>query len=407
MVNKDKAFIWSDNWWIENDNVWFVGGMSNILFHINLNTGECDEAIDIPDPDTCKFRLTPICLKYGKDVFCIPGSGRCIWVYNLDSKDFTRIGIDKPECLQLRIQVWIRGNVLFVVSENWNKIMEVSISQKQIINYYTICEKDSVQQSVIVDDFIYMVSSDLGKIYRFDLCTKTTDVYELPFGEKKLFTICFDGKKFWLSGYQKELYIWDKENNSLVTVNSFPQNFGVYDFSKKTDGVVDCGTSSYEFSAFLYSVMVGKYIWLIPRQTNKIIYIDKGNYVLSAFEIPEEDETRESILRRGKYGFGFKYLLEYVRDDRYIGLFSVKNNRILEIDAKELKYQWKDYCFTDECLQQCDKIFQGVYYEGYDVLFDHIYRKELLAAYHKHNSINTDSIGMEIYGRLVKEREIQ
>lgn len=406
MKNKDKEFIWSDNWWIEEDNVWFVGGMSNILFNMNLKTGECEEAIDIPDSDTCKLRLTPVCLKRGKDVFCIPGFGQSIWVYNLDSKNFIRIDIDKPERFQLRVQVWERGDSLFIVSENWNRIMEVDVRQKVIKDYYTICEKDSVQKSTMAGHNIYMVSSDMGNIYQFDLCTKTIEVYSLPIEKKKLFTICFDGKKFWLSGYQKELYVWNKEDNSLVTVNSFPKDFGVYDFTEKTSGEIDSKMTEYEFSAFLYSVMVGEYIWFIPRQTNKILYINKENYRLSVFEISEENETRKSILERGTYGFRLKYLLEYIRNDRYIGLFSVKNNRILEIDAKELKYQWKDYHFGDECLKQCNEICQGVYYEGYDLLYDLTYRRELQTACHKLDSIGTDNVGMEIYRSLMKERNI-
>lgn len=36
---------------------------------------------------------------------------------------------------------------------------------------------------------------------------------------------------------------------------------------------------------------------------------------------------------------GHKYLLEYILSERYIGLFSLKNRWIIEIDTKELKYK--------------------------------------------------------------------
>ena len=406
MKNKNKVFIWSDNWWIEEDDVWFVGGMSNILFHANLNTGKCDEAIEIPDLDICKYRLTPSCLKCGKDIFCIPGFGQTIWVYNLDSKNFTRIDIDKPEHLQIRAQLWVKEDALLIVSCNWNKVMEISISQKVIKRYYTICEHDTIQGSVLVDNDIYMVTEDSDNIYRLDLCTKTTEIYSLQFCKKRLAAISYDGKKFWLYGYQRELYTWDKEDNSFAVINCFPKDFGVYDFTEKTDGMVDCEVTEYEYSTFLYSVMVGEYIWFIPRQTNKILYIGRGSSTVSAFEIYEEQETSESILMRGVYGFRFKYLLEYVKHDRYIGLFSIKHNRILEIDALELKYQWKDYSFSDECLWQCDQIYKGVYCEGQDVLFNQIYRRKLWAGDNKpHNSTGSGNIGKEIYRELIKENE--
>lgn len=407
MKKRDSVFIWSDGWWIEDDKAWFVDGIKNILFSVDLNAGECIEAVHIPDPSDATFRLTPICIKHGRDVFCVPGYGRSVWVYNLDKKDFIKIDIDKPDQFQLGSHVWVKGDELFIVSVNWDRIIEVSISQKMIKNYHRICENDSVKRSVLAGNSIYMISSGFTRIYQFDLSTKKTVIHTLPLDGRKLFTICFDGEKFWLSGYCDELYIWDKKERKCIAINGF------------SAGIENCGYTGtpadnenniqrcYEFPAFCRSVAVGEYVWFIPNQADKIIYVDKKTNVVSSFEIYEEDSIKESFLSRETFGTGLKYVLEYVRDDRYIGLFSTKNGRIFEIDTKELKYQWKDYYFSNKCLQQCFEIYKGIYYEGYDAaLANQVYCMALQMADYKVRNTDIKNVGAQIY-RALKEENIQ
>ena len=76
----------------------------------------------------------------------------------------------------------------------------------------------------------------------------------------------------------------------------------------------------YELPAFLFSVVAGDYVWFIPFQTNKIMYADKKTCQLHVFEADGENETKQSLL--GRIALGSKYILEYVRENRYIGLFS-------------------------------------------------------------------------------------
>ncbi len=54
-------------------------------------------------------------LKIWKGHFLYSGVGQAIWVYNLDSKYFTRIDIDKPERLQIKVQLWVKEDALYSV----------------------------------------------------------------------------------------------------------------------------------------------------------------------------------------------------------------------------------------------------------------------------------------------------
>ena len=257
-----------------------------------------------------------------------------------------------------------------------------------------VCEKDTIKGSVLAGGNIYAVSSGFSRVYQFNLSTKKVNTYLLSDMEKRFTTICFDGEKFWLSGYQKELCIWDKEKDSLITINNFPDNFEINNIVKNKDDKT-------KMPVFNRSVFVGGYIWFIPIRLGKIIYADRKNTVLSVFEIYAENETKDDVLWGEEQGIG-NYLLEYVRDDRYMGLFSARNSRILEIDTKELKYQWKKYYFSDKYLQQYCADCNGIYQEGGDPLHNQAYCRGIGSIEYKTNSIDT-SIGMRIYAKLAGE----
>lgn len=384
MKNGNKTFIWSEGWWIEDAKAWFVDGTSNTLFSVDLETGECSKVKCIPDFDKNTFRLTPVCVKCAKDIFCIPGYGKNIWVYNVEDESFTEIDTDKPERFQWVVQFWILDDMLFIAAANWNKIIEVNIRQKIITNYYMICENDSIRGSVLVDGNIYAVSSKFSKVYQFNLATKKVDTYLLPNMAKNLTTICFDGEKFWLSGYRDELYIWDKEKSSLITINNLPGNYEINDNTP----------------LFYRSVFVGGYIWFIPIRSSKILYSNKENSILSVFKIYEEDETKDDICWGEAWGIG-NYVLEYVREDRYMGLFSARSGRILEIDTKELKYQWREYYFSDKYLQEYCAACKGIYYEGDNPWHQQAYCRGIGTEEYKANNMGV-GVGMRIHAKLME-----
>lgn len=392
MKNRDRSFVWSNGWWLEKDGAWFIDGARNILFTVNMETGECEYVDDIPEPGD-KFRLTPSCLKCGSNIFCFPGCGSSIWIYNLDKKNFAKMEVEKPKHHQWGVQFWIFGDKILIAAAGWNKIIEVSIRRKSVTNYYAICEKDNIKGSVLADGNIYAISSAYSRIYQFDILTKKVIIYPFQNAKKRFATICFDGEKFWMSGYRKELYIWEKGKNSLVTVNDFPPKFEINNMGQTED--------SCETPVFNRSIFVGGYIWFIPTRANKILYADK-DAVLSVFDIIyEANESEDNQLWGEKLGIG-NYLLEYVKDDRYIGLFSARNSQILEIDTKHLEYQWKEYYFSDQYLQQYCAPCNGIYYENDDFLHSQAYYRGIQVAGYQENNISI-SVGMRIHTKVLWE----
>lgn len=405
MKDKDNLFIWGDNWWIEGERAWFVWGMENILFCMDLIRGKCESAVCIPDTNQKTFRLTPNCIKYNNNIFCMPGLGKSIWIYDLECQKFSKIDIDNPSKSQLGFDFWICGDRLWAVSAGeFGKIIEMNIRQKRVENYYTLCEKGKLARSVMAKNVIYTLAADSNVIYEFNIRTRILEICTLPNIRGKLWTICFDGEKFWLSGFQKEVYVWNKETNILHTITDFPKGFGIYDFTKETTtGEVDCISEQYEYHAFNFSVLVGNKVWFIPYNANKVIYSIKGSYELHEFEICEEKETRESI--KARTSLGYKYLLEYVKDDRYLGLFSIKNNCMLEIDAVEMRYVYKQYEYCAgigvKCLNEYSGRRDGIFYEK--ISWDReVYQGLVKAQKFDPENVKENNVGKSIYRKITQ-----
>lgn len=400
MMDDCGLFPWSENWFIENEKAWFVLGMHNILCCLNLNTNMCEMVEHIPNGTLSEYRLMSCCIKFHSSIYCLPANGSSIWVYDLDSYSFSEICINNSEKVFLSVyDLWEYDNKIFAVSIGLKQIIEINAIEKKVENYYVLCNKGSIARSVKVGTLIYTLSGGAEEIYIFDLITKKITVYTCSDIGRKFNTICFDGKDFWLSGYNKEIYVWNEQKNEITIITDFSSEFGIYSFEVDKAGKVDYITDNYNLPAFLYSAVVGEKVWFIPFQTNKIMYADKENHHLYTFEIDEEIETKESCLERTFSRA--KYILEYIKEDRYLGLFSIKNNKVLEIDAKELKYEWCNYCFSDECLTKYSRLIGNVFYEE-NVWDRENYNRILHLDDYKLQSINRTSVGTSIYNKVMQ-----
>lgn len=359
MRNDEHIFIWSDGWWLENDKAWFVSSVQNILFRIDLKSQECDFEIGIPSLDSFSNRYNPLCIKVGSDIYCIPDNGKCIWVYNEENHRLAEIQINNPDMVRLAIYgFWKYENKLYTVSYGLKKIIEIDLIEMQALNYYDLNTKEIITDSLNMENEIYVLY-ETGKVCKFDINTKEIETYMITEEEVKVYKFCFDGEKFWMTGYRNEVYIWNKIKNTFIIINSFPKEFGVYCFEENTDGNA-IRKNEYEHQVFEYVVMAGERVWFIPYKANEFLYFDTNKNGLIAFTIEEEMETRESLIENE---FGEKYRLEYVKEEQFIGLYSFKNKRILEIDAKELKYRWFDFQISDRSLKKCTDVLENVFHE--------------------------------------------
>lgn len=351
MAEQNNEFIWGDKWSIEKSGGWFVAGNVNILFCVDLESNYYQIVEKIPDGKK-GFRLNSNCIKCEDVVFCMPDTGEYIWCYDLSVSMFSKIEIINPKYVRLGIgDFWKCGEVLWAVSSGLKQIIEINIKERTVIGYYNISEqeKEEIGQSIISGEIIYIVSALGNRIFEFNTVSKEIKVNEVSSITGGLRTITeYDGR-FWLSGYKKEIYVWEKEKDKIKILDNFPHGFGIYDFDKKLGPLLDCEATEYNDFTFLTSMLVGDYIWFIPFRTNQILFVNKKTNEINVFEIEEEKEDRNSISSRELIG---KYILQYVYEGRYIGLYSIKNEIILEIDVKNLDIKKRSIILSDKNLNK-------------------------------------------------------
>lgn len=330
---RSNEFVWSDNWWIEGDKAWFIpgDGKCNVIFCMDLNTEECNFVAELPCGINKGFRLYPRCMKCGDEIYCIPNRGKNILIYHLEEKQFYEIEINNPQNERLFVSNFSQYNhFIFMVSAGLKKIIEIDCKKKQIINYYDIPQDSDkkIGLSTFVKNYIYTVSADSNQVFEFDMERKEFRTYILKEIIGSLYTICFDGIDFWLSGYRREVYKWNKEDEKIEVINDLPTNFGIYNINVRKESCLDTKICQYSVPTFIAAVVVENTVWFIPYQTNYIVYVEKESNLVKRMPIDEEDENIQNV-----GGLQHKYLFSYVKENRYIGLFSIKNNCFFEIDT--------------------------------------------------------------------------
>lgn len=346
-IKKRDEFIWGDSWWIDDHEVWIMSGDMNILFNMKVNSFEATYVSKIPAKEIFGFRQYPRCIKNGNTIFCFPDKGEDIWCYHLSDFSWSKICIENPNKVRLLCSnIWIVKDKLYIVSKGLKKIIELNIDKQSIEGCYDLPVKE-LSDSILVGKEIYIVAPRETCICKFNCLEKITKIYPLSEIDDSIKTICFDGEKFWMSGKKKKIYIWNENIKKTSIIEDFPKSFGVYNFSGQYQQLLNCKENIYNPFLFLYSVDTKKYIWFIPFQANEILYIDKSTFKIEKFPIEHEEQTEKNI--KDQF-LNHKYLLQYVKESRYLGIFSLKNKWIIEIDSEKLKYKILKYKVSKESL---------------------------------------------------------
>lgn len=404
MIGENRLLPWSDSWCIDGNKAWCVDVEKNVLYCINLQLREFEFMKEIPEKSADTFRMNPNCIKYKDFVFCIPNIGNSIWIYQVKNSQFQQIKIHNPNSVRIgMVDFWQFDEKMYAVSNGLKQVFEINMEKQKIDNCYDLYNiADTwITKSVMVGKVIYSVCATASEIYLFDIETKDTLKYCIQNIEGGFETICFDGQNFWLSGCRKEIYVWNEGKDTVTILSDFPAHFGKYNIQSSKKEFLDCKTVEFEeYVMFFQSVAIGQYIWFIPCLMNKLIYVDKNSFEIFAFEIENEDETRETFMSRK---MNMKFRMEYVKERRYLGIFSSKNNCIIEIDALKNKYEKKYFGFNHSLIENMIQRYMdhgGIYFKENDSL-DRLVYTELLYMDMQREKISSVSAGYSIYQNIL------
>lgn len=393
----------SANWWVDGHKIWFIGMRYNILFCVDMQTHICEFEAQIPYGESRRYNLNPMCLSVGDDVFCMPYLGHCIQIYQKKTKDFLKLEIDSPDAgVPISISwSYLYDNRIFAVSYGLRKIIEINPVSKEITGYYPLEIGEKFLCVEMKENIIYSLIGEMNKIVCFDVITQETYVYNVPGIIKNVCAFYVDNEKIWLSGNHKEVYIWNRKDNTVNVLNNFPKGFGIYTEAKSGQGILDCESCVYDVQVFANLIGLGEYIWCIPYLTNKILYINKNSFEIKALDIEDEIETSESIQSR-KFIEG-RYYVRYVRESRYLGILSTKNQHIIEIDTKELRVVTYGCSYSKACRRDLKRAIvqnNGVMCENAVINIDN-FLQDIYEEYSENIAENSQNIGQNIFREII------
>lgn len=397
-------FPMSDNWWIEKDKAYFCGTRLSALFCVDMSSLQCELVAWLPENDMVDFFVHPYCMKYKDFIVCLPGTGKEIWFYDMKKAVWEKTEINNDGQLIISMEAYrqLDGRI-WLLEYDTGRILQFNLDKKIVEKEYCL-PRDGHEvyygEYVVVDNKLYTTVDN--RVYCIDTKSSDLTIYEIPESKAGLFTICYDGSNFWLGGYCKEIYVWNPLQGTVKTLTKFPEQFGVYHFHETPD--MDYATFSHtidEDSFFQYSICLGEYIWYLPTQSNGVIYIDRETCEIRFLEIEEEQETEESLER----DYTNKFLFEYVREDRYIGIYSILNERIFEIDTVSLCVKYREYELGGETVLALGEAFGQ--YDGSRLFREKagkelIYFNALVQTSNEADKKAIRSIGEQIYHTLNK-----
>lgn len=399
---QNMIFPMSDNWWIEKDKAYFCGTRVSALFCVDMNSLQCEIISWLPENNRIDFFVHPYCIIYKDTILCLPGTGNKIWSYDSINGVWEKTEIENQGQLFISIKSYRQTDGRIWLSEyDTGKILQVNLDRKIVEKEYHLPKGEKsiyYGEYVVVQNKLYITGGD--RVCCIGIDNEEINVYKIPGIKAELHTICHDGVNFWLSGYCKEIYVWNPQQGIVNVLTEFPEQFGIYHFHQKPDIDYTIFSNPVDESSFFgYSFLLGKYIWFIPTQSNGIIYVDRETYKVSFLEIEEEQETKESLERE----YTNKFLFEYIREDRYIGIYSIQNQQIFEVDTVMLCVKYKDYELSGETILTLARGLEQ--YDGRRMFREKKEKEQiifsaLLQANHTMSDQSLNNIGKHIYHTL-------
>lgn len=339
MIDFENEFTWNDGMCSDNNAVWFMGCQINALFKMNVITGEINLIKIFSDTDIFDFRRFSICKKYKHYIFCFPDIGNQIKVYDILRDSIHKIEFGALEQKRCGIMnAFLLDNRFFAVSISQKQIIEIDAESREVVGYYPIFENKEEKigwECIQIEEKIYCISKTSNTVCEFDMKTRVYQYYFLPLKNNKGFnTICFVANKFWLSGNEKEIVVWDKKEERIDVLNISINDFEMYKVGKIETRQL-----------FLNSVNTQDKIWFIPYLANKMLVLDTKDLTIKTFEVTEEIENEKDILLRNMQ---HKYILERVVDNCSIWLYSIKNKKVIEIDTNDYDINYLKFWINKE-----------------------------------------------------------
>ena len=321
--------MWMDNILIEDNKGYFTGGEVNALFECDTVNQTSKIIANIPNSDFFAGRQYRASCKLDDKIFLLPIYGDRIYVYHLEDGKFTSILLGE-NCINPRIMlVHIYDGIIYAISNEYKTIISINPEAEEVIFVLDVegTENNSAFVGIYAETCnIYMVSVGSNKIINYNLQKKNFEYIELP--GKSIRSCLINQGDIWLLDSLKRVIRCKANTGENIIIDDFKSDISNIYGEKSED----------KFPWFIRLVDSADYIWCIPYKADNIICINKKTNKANVFQIENEEEDEETLQRTLPH----KYLIVYEYENRYLGLCSLKNNCIYEIDMEKLVYNTID-----------------------------------------------------------------
>ena len=390
--NLMRKLIIKGKWWVDGDEAYFITAGLGTLFHVDLKTCQCEFLSIIPESSMIECNFHSYCRKYKDKIYYFPYKQGKICCYDLKKSTWEETVAEYEGPVMICMEFCEKeDDKIWLLEQEGKKIFQVNLENARIEQKYTVSQHTNMvegQYALVHNELYYITGSGICCI---NIENHTSADYNIEGVDFQLDTICYDGQNFWISGEREIIYIWNPVQGVVKTIKNILNEYTLLDFEKK---MVVPGVPLFSCSIFL-----GEYVWFIPQQINApIIYIHKDECVVHILEIAEEKETEKTLKDRGH---AFKYGVQYVRKERYIGIYSAKNQYIFEIDTENMQVKERKYVFNNRTqYMAADAYFSERKILCESVGWDQIFFEILLRKGMEDKKMNFLNQGKDIYEAL-------
>ena len=339
--------------WDENNKGYFVSFNLNAIFEIDYDKKEYSYFHSLEEKEMASWRRYTKSIKLEDKIFVFPvNQGEHIIIYNIKTDKISHI-----------------ENEIFETEENQKETKLPFLHEGKIYicmdkELMIINPEDEIIESIVElskkDELVIEIGLSDNVFYCIECCDENNNLvgFNLETGELQKETVPkeISGNAIFISSDEilaisekEELSIYNTKDKTIRHVGGFPADFGRYVLEEKKLKVKKLDKySPYDLCYILEKI--GRYVFLVPARVNKFLYYDILEDKIGELIIPEEDEDETTWDIKNIYEH--KYMFAYVKDNRYLGVYSRKNSMILEIDAETLTYKYQNFLLGEKNLDR-------------------------------------------------------
>ena len=321
--------------WINNqERIFTISSWNNDVLEIDLHNGEVKYISRIPG-EKIGFRDFSICVFFNGAIYCFPDRGQCIWKYDMNVKNWTRLefGLLRGKRNSCRI-CSIIDETIILFSEGVGAILEFNCYKDELSIRRKIIFDTTVDLGIeqVLGNCIYFVTPDTAKIYIINFINGDVRTINISPMHKGVNTISVVGDSVFLTGSKQSIIEYSIINQRINEYSLY----GFDNYVNKSDIQTIEKSHDKELGDVLFYAAINdkSSIWYIPKREGRILKFDT---LTKKFEIvhgqPHKYDIQNSSL-------GHAYLVVYKDNDLHrLYLYSLCDSEYVEIDTEKNTYK--------------------------------------------------------------------